>query len=128
MNDICSRYLTSQQHQQKHYPRNMECYGCYQTFKTFSVMVIHLESGNCESEVTEDEIDDIAHDCFQSRKYIDDDIEGGGWNYACPSCSKDFSKLSALYQHAEDAGLCSHSMKGQGCLAKLERFIASRLR
>ncbi|KAJ5751460.1 uncharacterized protein N7511_008425 [Penicillium nucicola] len=95
----------------------MECYGCYQTFKKFSGMMIHLESGNCESEVTADEIDEIAHDCFQSRKYIDDDIEGGGWTY-----------LSALYQHAEDAGLCSHSMKGQGCLAKLERFIASRLR
>lgn len=91
-------------------------------------MVIHLESGNCASEVTEDEIDEIARECFQSLKYIDDDLEGGGWTYICPSCDKNFSKLSALYQHAEDVSLCSHSMKGHGCLAKLERFIASRLR
>lgn len=48
------------------------------TLKIYFGMVIHLESGNCESEVTEDEIDDIAIDCFQSRKYIDDDVEGGG--------------------------------------------------
>jgi hypothetical protein len=90
-------------------------------------MLIHLESGNCASDTTEEEIDDIAHDCYQSRKYINDDPEDGWQLYRCPSCETRFSKLSALYQHAEDAPPCSSPLKGDGCLAKLERFVARRL-
>jgi hypothetical protein len=86
-------------------------------------MLIHLESGNCASEATEEEIDDIARECFQNKKYVGD-LEDGGWIYICPSCDKEFSKLSGLYQHVEDVNLCSPISKGGGCLAKLERFIA----
>ncbi|PTU25586.1 hypothetical protein P175DRAFT_0554817 [Aspergillus ochraceoroseus IBT 24754] len=109
-------------HQQKHQTRSMECYGCYQTFKSLSGMLIHLESGNCPSRATEEEIDNIARKCYQSRKYIIS--EDGGWLYRCPSCSKEFLKLSALYQHAEDTPRCSFLSKGHECLAKLEHFIA----
>jgi hypothetical protein len=90
-------------------------------------MLIHLESGTCASEVTEEEIDDIAHRCFQNKQYIDDTLENGGWTYVCPICDKDFSKLSALYQHVENVTSCSPSTMGNGCLAKLERFIARSL-
>jgi hypothetical protein len=90
-------------------------------------MLIHLESGNCASEATEEEIDDIAHQCFQSKQYIDDTLENGDWTYICPSCDKAFFKLSALYQHVEDVTCCSPLTKGNGCLAKLERFIARSL-
>jgi uncharacterized C2H2 Zn-finger protein len=115
------------QHQQKHRPRNLECYGCYQNFKSFSGMLIHLESGSCASDTTEEDIDDIAHDCYQSRKYLDEDLKDGGWLYRCPSCEMNFSKLSALYQHAEDVPPCSSPLNGHGCLAKLERLVARRL-
>lgn len=115
------------QHQQKHQPRSMECYGCYQTFKSFSGMLIHLESGNCASRATEGELDDIAHKCYQSRKYINDRPDGGGWFYKCPSCESEFTKLSALYQHAEDIPLCSSPVNGYNCLDKLEHFIAITL-
>lgn len=80
--------------------------------------------GNCASGVIED-VDDLAHECYQSRKYLDD-LEDGGWIYKCPCCEREFSELSALYQHAEDVSPCS-SIKGNGCLAKLERFIAHSL-
>ncbi|KAL3410501.1 hypothetical protein V8F44DRAFT_635094 [Aspergillus fumigatus] len=128
----CGDYFTNKNnlqmiHQQKHQPRNLECYGCYQNFKSFSGMLIHLESGSCASDTTEEDIDDIAHDCYQSRKYIDDDLEHGGWLYRCPSCEMRFPKLSALYQHAEDVPPCSSPLNGQGCLAKLKRFVARRL-
>lgn len=116
--------VPSPQHQQKHQPRNMECYGCYQTFKSFSGMLIHLESGKCASDVTEEEIDNLARECYQSRKYINDGLEDGRWLYKCPSCEGEFSKLSALYQHAEDVPPCSSPINGHGCLAKLQRFIA----
>ncbi|KAL6229104.1 hypothetical protein BDW75DRAFT_113400 [Aspergillus navahoensis] len=70
----CGAYFANknnlQMHQQKHQPRNMECYGCYQCFNTISGILFHLESGNCVSEVTEEEIDDLARQCYQSGKYI----------------------------------------------------------
>ena len=90
-------------------------------------MLVHLESGNCASGATEDELDNMAHECYQSRKYIKDGLEDGGWLYRCPSCEGEFSKLSALYQHAEDVPPCSDPINGQGCLVKLERFIARSL-
>ena len=90
-------------------------------------MLIHLESGNCESGATEDELDNMARECYQSRKYINDGHEDGEWLYRCPSCEVEFSKLSALYQHAEDVPPCSYPINGHGCLAKLERFIARSL-
>ncbi|KAF5858308.1 hypothetical protein ETB97_004588 [Aspergillus alliaceus] len=62
-------------HQQKHQPRTMECCGCYKTFKSFSGVLIHLESGGCSSNITEDEIGNFARECYQSRKYIDDELE-----------------------------------------------------
>ena len=89
-------------------------------------MFIHLESWNYASDVTEEEIDDIAHDYFQSRKYIHG-LKDGGWTYMCPTCDKKFLKLSAVYQHVEDIAVCSSAVKGHNCLAKLERLIAQNL-
>ncbi|KAL4947492.1 hypothetical protein BDW69DRAFT_204329 [Aspergillus filifer] len=111
-------------HQQKHQIRIMECYGCTQTFKSFSGMLIHLVFGNCQSGATEATINQLARKCYQSRKYTIGYDEG--WGYRCPSCDKEFPKLSALYQHVEDVLLCGSSSK-QGCLAKLEHFIARNL-
>lgn len=88
-------------------------------------MLIHLESGACHSGVVEETIDDLAKECYQSRKYI---VEtDGGWHYECPDCERQFWKLSALYQHVEDVPACSYLATGDCCLAKLERFMASRL-
>lgn len=90
-------------------------------------MLIHLESGNCASKVTEEEIDDIARECYQSRKYRLDGLGDRRWLYKCPSCQVGFSKLSSLYQHAEDTPLCFFPVNARGCLAKLEHFIACNL-
>lgn len=91
-------------------------------------MLIHLESGSCASETTEERIDDLADKCPRSWEYINGNRRGyGGWIYACPSCDKQFAKLSALYQHAEDVTDCSGPLFGPGCLAKLKRFIARNL-
>lgn len=78
------------QHQQKHQPQTMGCCGCYKTFKSFSGVLIHLESGGCSSNITEDDVDDLAHECYQSRKYINYDLEDGGWLYACHTVGQNF--------------------------------------
>ncbi|KAL7651653.1 hypothetical protein ACMYSQ_008991 [Aspergillus niger] len=127
--DVCDKYFSNENnlrmHRQKHQAKTLECYGCYHNFKSFSGMLIHLESGACPSGVTEDTVDDLAKECYQSRRYtVETD---GGWRYECPECEKEFTKLSALYQHVEDVPACSHLVNGDGCLAKLEHFMASRL-
>ncbi|KAL3412930.1 hypothetical protein V8F44DRAFT_632872 [Aspergillus fumigatus] len=111
----CERYFANknnfEMHQQKHQPQTMGCCGCYKTFKSFSGVLIHLESGGCSSNITEDDVDDLAHECYQSRKYINYDLEDGGWLYACHT----------------DVPSCSYLAKDHGCLAKSERFISRNL-
>jgi hypothetical protein len=75
------------------------------------------------SEATKEEIDDLALQCYQNGKYINTGLEGDEWPFKCPSCDYKFAKLSALYQHAEDVLPCSSLLSGNGCLAKLARFI-----
>jgi hypothetical protein len=75
------------------------------------------------SEATEEEIDDLARQCYQNGKYINTGLEGDEWPFKCPSCDYKFAKLSALYQHAEDDLPCSSLLSWNGCLAKLARFI-----
>jgi hypothetical protein len=41
-------------------------------------MLIHLESGSCALDTTEEDIDDIAHNYYQSWKYLDKDLKDGG--------------------------------------------------
>ncbi|KAF9884196.1 hypothetical protein FE257_002187 [Aspergillus nanangensis] len=116
-----------QMHQQKHRPRNMACYGCSNTFKSFSGVLIHLESGHCASNVTKEAIDDIAREYYQSRKYISHERGTDGWVYKCPSCERQFATLSAVYQHAENVRRCSSPTNERGCLAQLARYIARQL-
>ncbi|KAL3456781.1 hypothetical protein BJX64DRAFT_270116 [Aspergillus heterothallicus] len=120
----CGDYFSNENnlrmHQQTHQPRTMRCYGCQHAYKSFSGMLIHLESGACASQMTKDEIDDLAHECYQSRKFINDPAnDGEGWMYKCPSCYREFLNLSGLYQHAEDVQVCGHA-----CLDKLQVWIA----
>ncbi|KAE8360430.1 hypothetical protein BDV27DRAFT_134504 [Aspergillus caelatus] len=129
----CDEYYSSKNslrmHQQKHQPRILECYGrrCNQTFKSISGMLIHLESGYCESSSAEDYIHDVARECYQNQKYIMHTLDGG-WLYFCSACDKDFRYLSALWQHCEDSLSCSYLLQGQQCLAKLQRYLYRKLR
>jgi hypothetical protein len=62
-------------------------------------MMIHLESGNCESGIDRYRLDRIAYDCYYSEDYTND------WDdyymYKCPDCQNGFRFLSGLFQHIE---------------------------
>ncbi|KAG2025199.1 hypothetical protein GB937_002960 [Aspergillus fischeri] len=111
------------QHQQRHQARDLQCYGCYQYFKTLSGMLIHLESGSCPSGTDIDDINRLARQCYQSRKYID--IDG---DYICPGCDKFCSELSGLFQHVEDSLGCLYLKESGQCLAKLAYYISWNVR
>ncbi|PYH80601.1 hypothetical protein BO82DRAFT_355313 [Aspergillus uvarum CBS 121591] len=70
-------------------------------------------------------MDGIAREFHQSWEYIVS--EDGAWLYKCPSCEKEFSELSSLFQHVEDILVVSFLSRGHGCLAKLERFVSRSL-
>lgn len=55
-------------------------------------MLIHPESENCVSNITEDEIDNIARECYQSQEYTDDGLENGGW--LCERDSQSFLRFT----------------------------------
>ncbi|KAE8374699.1 hypothetical protein BDV26DRAFT_34586 [Aspergillus bertholletiae] len=128
----CGNYYSNKNnlrmHKQKHQKRVLECYShrCNQTFKSMSGMLIHLESGYCESSSTKDDIDEIAYECYQHKKYLRGD-PASGWDYFCFACDRDFLSLSALWQHCEDSLSCSYLLQGNQCLAKLGRFLYREL-
>ncbi|KAL2859090.1 hypothetical protein BJX68DRAFT_145900 [Aspergillus pseudodeflectus] len=109
-------------HKQTHDPRNFVCYGynCDRMFKSFSGMLIHLESGNCDSGATKHDIGEIARDFYDSSEYMD--MNDDDTPYFCPSCESFFGKLSALYQHVEDVLECESDV-----LKSLERSIECRI-
>jgi hypothetical protein len=85
-------------------------------------MMIHLESGTCESGVECGELDRLAYECYQRGKYIN------GWNeyykYKCPDCENQFRYLSGLFQHVE-SDACNQQVEGTS-IGRLEHFISIR--
>jgi hypothetical protein len=88
-------------------------------------MLIHLESGSCDSGTSVGGLDQIALECYQSRKYLTN-LEDE-YPYFCPGCQVEFTTLSGLFQHAETVPLCERYTVFPECLAKLERFIEQKI-
>ncbi|KAL2003491.1 hypothetical protein VTN02DRAFT_3700 [Thermoascus thermophilus] len=131
MCDSCGKYFENENnlrmHERSHEPADLECYGssCYRNFASFSAMLIHLESGNCDSGTDCNEINDLAVTCFQHKKYSTDIADY--YPYFCPCCSRQFRLLSGLYQHAETTPGCKYLLEQPYSLAKLEHFMACNL-
>lgn len=117
----CDLLLMASQHQQVHLPRDKECYGCYRNFPTLPAMMIHLESGNCSSQVTNDDIDNWTLQYSQLNRYIDPQAAN---RYECPRCENQFSYLSGLLQHLE-SDACDGSI-GKS-LRTLPKFLAKKV-
>lgn len=92
-------------------------------------MIIHLESGSCESGICAVDLNRWAAECYQWSSYIDsgyrddllDDVDvqfeygyGVAYPFYCPTCNKEFAQLSALFQHVSTSSceedLHSHIM------------------
>jgi predicted dithiol-disulfide oxidoreductase (DUF899 family) len=86
-------------------------------------MLSHLESGNCESEVVEDQVRSWAFQCYQSRYYVTEDED---YPFECPGCGEIFGKVSAMFQHAE-SDVCDTKITARSPLGKLLQFLRSRV-
>ena len=122
------------QHKLVHKDRDVECFGCDRMFKTDSGMMIHLESGTCESQRDVDDVDYWAlTQCRQRSQYslalLSDDGSSLSscteYQYHCPACSTRFKRLSGLLQHSESL-CCSLDRSWTGPLEILLRFMRAR--
>ena len=75
-------------------------------------MMIHLESGNCKSQVTIDDIDTWALEGHRSWTYVNQE---GSTRYKCPTCGSPLDYISGLMQHLES----------NACHGSLERNLDS---
>lgn len=98
-------------------------------------MIIHLESGTCDSEIDVFDLNESAATCYQWKAYLDEDYRNELLNrcdleseysesvypFRCPECDIGFTKLSGLFQHvyskACNQGLCA------GKMGKLVRWL-----
>ena len=105
----CSFLLTFLQQQRIYHYHDNECFGCYEQFATQSGMLMHLESGACESRTELHDIDDWAFRGSESYEYTNG--WGDYYKYRCPTCDDDFRVVSALIQHIEERD-CGQRLKG----------------
>ena len=84
--------------------------------------MIHLESGQCASNVSCEDIHEWAFQCYQHKEYtVDDD---GDLCYWCKACKKDFEYVSGLFQHIETP---TCGARNNGYFAKLKKYIVNQV-
>lgn len=101
-------------------------------------MIIHLESGACESGTDIFDLNESAAMCFQWKAYLDaryrDELRnrcnlkseyiGPVYPFRCPECDTGFTKLSGLFQHVYSKS-CNQGLY-EGKIGKLIRWLEVR--
>lgn len=101
-------------------------------------MIIHLESGSCQSGIDIVDLNESAAMCFQWRAYLDEDYRDDlldredvqseynepVYPFRCSECDVVFKKLSGLFQHVYSTSCSADLNKGK--IAKLIRWLANR--
>lgn len=76
-------------------------------------MLIHLESGACESGIGKVDLQDMIHSSQLSRRFVDDD------EFICPECLRGFYTFSGVCQHVEASASCFYLLSHPHNLAKM---------
>lgn len=129
--DLCiAAYI--EKHNLTHRNADYECLGCYKRFKTYGGMIIHLEYGNCASDIDRYDLNQSAASCPSWKKFIDSHDRRelrhrqhpSGKPFFCPTCGKCFDKLSSLFQHVESP--CCAQKLGTGAIGNLVAWLRHR--
>jgi hypothetical protein len=140
----CSDASDIHQHKLTHREPIFTCYGCPREFRTYSGMIIHLESCACPSGIDINDLAESAAMCFQWSKFIIHEgirealLEGQRmWSltdifgnpdkvdcFMCPECYEQFTKMSGLFMHVESPA-CSQTLD-DGAIGKLRKWLFNR--
>jgi hypothetical protein len=107
-------------------------------FTTYAGMIIHLESGACDSGIDVLDLNESAAMCYQWRKFLDEDYReemlqcedlvevynDTVYPFDCPTCGTVFSKLSGLFQHV-DSTSCEQELNREP-IVKLVKWLEKR--
>lgn len=86
-------------------------------------MLLHLETGHCNSGVDDETVSSLAWRCYQSKHYTSYDDE---YDFKCPTCDTPFAAMSRLIQHAE-SDACDEELEGQSPLGRFLRFLRTQV-
>jgi predicted RNA-binding Zn-ribbon protein involved in translation (DUF1610 family) len=101
-------------------------------------MILHAESGFCDSGIDIFDLNESAAECYQWRKYINDEYRDDLFNrcdleyeygetvypFKCPACGNVFTRLSGLFQHVASKA-CQQSMD-KGSISQLVKWLENR--
>jgi hypothetical protein len=102
-------------------------------------MILHLESGYCNSQINTLELNETAAKCHKWQQFIDEEYRDAMLSerdlceeyqtptpFQCPQCEDPFSKLSALFQHISSKA-CVQTLS-LGAIKRLVRWLEIRYR
>ncbi|EPS39168.1 hypothetical protein H072_7057 [Dactylellina haptotyla CBS 200.50] len=101
--------------------KRVSCFGCDRYFPIYSSMVLHLESGNCDSRISIEDINYVFATHPRSEELMVDDgrksliaflnyqTNHDGTPFKCSNvtCNSRYKYLSALINHSEGAAFCN---------------------
>lgn len=85
-------------------------------------MILHLESGNCECGVDNDDIDNYIFDDYNCEKYRNEWMDY--YRFCCPTCDTNFRFASGLLQHVASQA-CRQNLAAT--IRDFERCIEKRI-
>ncbi|KAF4963239.1 hypothetical protein FSARC_8737 [Fusarium sarcochroum] len=97
--DIAFQFpIELERHSKTHPKEPIDCIGCLKRFGTYSEMMMHLESGTCDSRLNASNVADVVAAYHQD---LGDKFPGLRMNFECPTCHKKVKKMSDLFRHFE---------------------------
>lgn len=89
-------------------------------------MVLHLETGACESGVDREEVQQLAFDCWDLDGYICDDDDDPNYDFVCATCDVPYRFISGMLQHAESEA-CEETLAKNSPLGKFLKLLRKRV-
>lgn len=93
----------NQKHQETHPEEPFDCLGCSMKFRTYSLMMEHLEDGDCRLGATQDSICTDVQEFYTALDHRDPDTNV--WplrlNFVCYTCETTFDRMASLLEHLE---------------------------
>ncbi|KAJ5180322.1 hypothetical protein N7492_003532 [Penicillium capsulatum] len=108
-------------HLRSHEPHNYLCGRCSRSFFRFSHYLAHVEA-SCGSQ---DHIIELLQGAYNGGSVLSHPNRRK--RFHCPSCFREFRRLSNVYAHAEDSEECRHQMTYGNYLYELIIYLQGRM-
>ncbi|KAK4615722.1 hypothetical protein CLAFUW4_09938 [Fulvia fulva] len=128
-----SRKQSTASNSSRHKRPEVPCLGCDLNFNTYADMIYHLESMTCMSGLDTVSLNSLAAQCRYHRDFVNPEARMELLNdsmdfpthidrpFWCPCCTRDFPRLSGLFEHCERHS--SDRRHRSGSIKKLQEWL-----